>query len=94
MGVTISIKDEDVEPIPANYTTISGTLMACNVSLFVSIHFEGDSVKTTEVIMANWSTEMWQNVVNRCGSNADIGSVWIEGLLGICQLSAKTRTPL
>ncbi|KAJ1353346.1 hypothetical protein KIN20_009956 [Parelaphostrongylus tenuis] len=28
-------------------------------------------------LMANWSRTMWQNVVDQCGSNAGIGSIWI-----------------
>ncbi|KAJ1350575.1 hypothetical protein KIN20_006396 [Parelaphostrongylus tenuis] len=36
-----------IEAIPANHTSISGTL------------------RTTNVIMANWSREMWQSVVSR-----------------------------
>ncbi|KAJ1353679.1 hypothetical protein KIN20_010366 [Parelaphostrongylus tenuis] len=34
-------------PVPANHTSISGTL------------------STTNIIMANWSKAMWENVINR-----------------------------
>ncbi|KAJ1360481.1 hypothetical protein KIN20_019467 [Parelaphostrongylus tenuis] len=36
-----------VGPVPAEHTSISGTL------------------STTNILMANWSAEMWRNVVNR-----------------------------
>ncbi|KAJ1357062.1 hypothetical protein KIN20_015090 [Parelaphostrongylus tenuis] len=36
-----------VMPLPANQTSISGTL------------------STTNIIMANWSKAMWENVLNR-----------------------------
>ncbi|KAJ1360453.1 hypothetical protein KIN20_019425 [Parelaphostrongylus tenuis] len=40
-----------VGPVPAEHTSISGTL--------------SKSVLTTSIIMANWSAEMWRNVMNR-----------------------------
>ncbi|KAJ1345787.1 hypothetical protein KIN20_000403 [Parelaphostrongylus tenuis] len=54
------------------------------------------TLTTTNVIMANWSREMWQSVLNRNSSNAGIWAVFIPLLLDSWdnQLSRKANGEL
>ncbi|KAJ1369329.1 hypothetical protein KIN20_030758 [Parelaphostrongylus tenuis] len=59
--------DANIESIPSKHLSISG-ILRLNSSFFLSLILiirRTESLQTTNVIMANWSKEMWQSVVNR-----------------------------
>ncbi|KAJ1358579.1 hypothetical protein KIN20_017046 [Parelaphostrongylus tenuis] len=52
--------------IDGEHLTLSGTLTVGTAFLFVQLHFKKkNSMQTTNIVMANWSRSMWQNVVDR-----------------------------
>ncbi|KAJ1361098.1 hypothetical protein KIN20_020276 [Parelaphostrongylus tenuis] len=49
------------------------------------------TLMTTNIIMANWSRQMWQSVLKQSGSNVGIWSIWIAFLLGNGQCRWKPK---
>ncbi|KAJ1374189.1 hypothetical protein KIN20_036815 [Parelaphostrongylus tenuis] len=49
------------------------------------------TISTTNIIVANWSRQMWQNVVNRAVRMLASGFVWIALLRGSCHSQLKLK---
>ncbi|KAJ1369010.1 hypothetical protein KIN20_030381 [Parelaphostrongylus tenuis] len=50
------------------------------------------TLTTTNLIMANWSKEMWQRVMIERSDIGVVGFIWITFSLGSCDRSDKTRS--
>ncbi|KAJ1354342.1 hypothetical protein KIN20_011249 [Parelaphostrongylus tenuis] len=60
-------KNHNIVTVPSKHLSISGALTVWTAfSSFISfLSCKENSFQTTNIVMANWSRDMWQNVVNR-----------------------------
>ncbi|KAJ1356751.1 hypothetical protein KIN20_014512 [Parelaphostrongylus tenuis] len=72
-----------IAAIPTNLTVNFGNYYSLDSFLFYTNSFYRGKFQTSNIIMANWSRAMWQNVVNRAIRMLASGPFWIK-LLGIC----------